>query len=752
MARGFYIAVCFALAVLSGGARAEDWLSWHGPHQDGRSDAVGIVAPDPAANLLWSVDLPGRGTPVVAGDRVFVWGYEGAGEGLAEVVAAFDLASGRELWRRRYRDFLSDIVYERYSIGAPSIDPETGNVYVVTSAGLMVALSRDGAPLWELDTGALYGRMTFPNGRTGAPLVVEDMVVLHAVTANWGREGPARDRLYAFDKRTGTLLWSSTPGVQPQDNSWSTPVTVPLPDGRLALVVGTGCGELVAVDARTGQPMWRAPFAKGGVNVTPAVSGSLVIASHAVENLDSTRTGGMFAFDATGPLEPAGEEGAPVLRSLAWRNDVVGFSSSPVLADGVLYQVAQAGELYAIDAASGAVLWSLPLGTEQLHASPVWADGELIVPMSSGHLLTVQVDRAGGRVVRDAALQGQLLGAPAIASGRVLVHSTSRLYAFGEARPIDPWRPQPPPEVRTGPAAQLRVRPAEVVLRPGESVAIQVDVLDAAGRVVQRLTPASVAPWVPPTAKVRSEMRATWANGRLTAPEDAGLTAGAFQVRVGDLVGTFRGRTVSGVPYRQDFEGFTATEPDARDSSQRFAWPPLPWIGARFKWDIRQTEGGLVLAKNMERVLFQRALTFIGHPDQRDYAMTVDVMSDGDARQMSVVGVIHQRYIIAVKGNQRALEVSSNQDRFKHAVPFVAQPGVWYRLHTEVSVGADGAATIRAKVWPRDQAEPEAWTLEVRHAEGHTQGAPGLFGFTPKSLHKVYIDNIAVDPLQGAAP
>jgi outer membrane protein assembly factor BamB len=753
MPRGGWVQIAALWALLApSGALAEDWLGWRGPQQDGRSTETALLAPDPSRSLLWSVDLPGRGTPVVAGDRVFVWGYEGVGEALSEVVAAYELTTGKELWKHRFRDFFSDIVYERYSIGAPSVDPETGNVYVVTSPGLLVAFTRDGQIAWQLDTGSLYGRMTFPNGRTGTPLVVEDLVIMHAVTANWGREGPARDRLYAFDKRTGTLVWASTPGTQPQDNSWSTPVVVPQADGRLALVLGTGCGHIAAVDARTGDPLWRAPMAKGGVNVSPVLFGDLVIATHGLENLDSTKTGGTFAFDMRGPLEPAGEEGAPVLRKLAWRNDVAGFSSSPVIADGVVYQVAQTGELNAIDAATGAVLWALPLGPEQIHASPVWADGHLIVPMSNSHLFTVKVDRAGGSVVSDVVLKGVPLGAPAVAWGRVLVHTTEELYVFGEARPITAWKPAPAPAVKAGPAARLRVRPAEVVLRPGESAAIEVDVLDAQGRLVERVSPGAVVPWIPPTAKVKSEMKASYANGRLTAPQDAGLTAGAFQVKVGALTGTFRGRTVSGVPYRQDFEAFSVTEPDPLDPAQRFGWPPLPWIGARFKWDIRQTPTGMVLGKTLDKVLFQRALTFIGHPDEHDYAMTVDVMSDGDARQMSVVGVLHQRYIIALKGNQRALEVSSNQDRFKHAVPFVVTPGTWYRLRTEVSVGADGVATIRARAWPRDQAEPAAWTLEVRHTEGHRQGAPGLFAFTPKSLHKVYVDNVVVEPMKGAAP
>ena len=62
------------------------------------------------------------------------------------------------------------------------------------------------AHLWEE-----FARLTFPNGRTGGPCVDGHLVIIHAITANWGKQGPARDRFYAFDKETGDLVWTSRP-------------------------------------------------------------------------------------------------------------------------------------------------------------------------------------------------------------------------------------------------------------------------------------------------------------------------------------------------------------------------------------------------------------------------------------------------------------------------------------------------------------------------------------------------------------
>ena len=79
---------------------AQDWNQWRGPS---RSGAAATFTP-PAAwpdrpNQVWKVHVGiGHASPVVAGERVYV--FARAGE--QEVVSARDLSSGRELWRQAY--------------------------------------------------------------------------------------------------------------------------------------------------------------------------------------------------------------------------------------------------------------------------------------------------------------------------------------------------------------------------------------------------------------------------------------------------------------------------------------------------------------------------------------------------------------------------------------------------------------------------------------------------------------------------
>jgi hypothetical protein len=196
-------------------------------------------------------------------------------------------------------------------------------------------------------------------------------------------------------------------------------------------------------------------------------------------------------------------------------------------------------------------------------------------------------------------------------------------------------------------------------------------------------------------------------------------------------------------PLRENFDEFTLTETNLEGTA--FAYPPLPWIGARFKFDVRGKDAGKVLAKTTDNRFFQRATVFMGTPDMKGYTIQADVMSDGNRRKMSEVGVIDQRYLIVLKGNEQKLEVNSNQERLRVDQDFKWLPNTWYRLKARVDRNGDGSAVVRAKAWKRDEPEPEAWTMEVAHKTAHQSGSPGLFGFSPQDM-RVYVDNVEVKP------
>ena len=752
-------------------------LHWRGENQNGTSNQINL--PDAVAiegdkaNLRWTLDVPGRGTAAIAeyadGPRLFVLGYPGEGAELTETIYCLDPDSGKQIWSRSYADFISDIVYNRYTIGGPTIDPETGNVFVQTSQGLVIALDRDGNELWQVSLMETYGKLTFPNGRTGVITIDGDLAIINCISTNWGSEGPARNRFYAFNKNTGKLAWSSTPGVGPpflSDSSFSTP-HIEDRQGYRVFYAGTGCGNLVCVNARTGQPMWRYQMSLGGVNSSPLIydngtpdvpADDLIIQVHGKENVGDSGRGYMIAIRADQALAMAtqsDEKPMVVDKDLVvWRNNNVNmFTSSPTIVDGVVYQCAMDGRLIAIDAKSGTTLWEKKLGASQLHASPLYADGRLYIPYWNDGLFILEPSRTepSDAEIKQTNLAGKCIGTASAWNGKLYVHSTDRLYCFGKKRGgVVVGEPGKPSSVNVGDASMLMVHPKEFVLRPGSSVALGTRAVDSKGNdAVTDAGSATFEKFIPPTAKVKVKLDATIDGNTITASDNNTPSAGAFKATSNNGSGTARGRVLPAPPYAFDFQKFELSLTDNTDAVA-YAHPPLPWIGARLKWQVRDdsTNPGKnqVLAKTLDRVLFQRSMIFMGHADDSDYTVQADVMSDGNRRGMSVVGVINQRYLIVLDGNKQAIEVSSNHNRIAETKPFKWSAKNWYTIKSKVVPNEDGTGTVYGKAWPKGEDEPADWTIEVKVPNCHKNGSPGIYGFSPQSKHRVYVDNVKVEP------
>ena len=729
----------------------KDWLFWRGPDGTGvskQTNLPGLLSLE-KESLLWTHEIQGGGVPVIAGGRAYQFGYYGVEDELQEALVCFDAASGNVLWERTHSDFISDIVYNRYGVGAPCVDPASGNVYFQTSPGLLIGYDSEGNKLWERSLMEELARLTFPNGRTGGPCVDGNLVIIHAITANWGKQGPARDRFYAFDKDTGDLVWSSTPGITPKDSSFSPLTFEDLPSGRRVFYSGTGCGHVVCIDARTGQPLWRFQMSYGGVNSGVVIHKDTIIAVHGKENTDSSTIGRMVAIQKPSSLPSLGEEIIILDReSEVWRNNAMeAFTSTPVYKDNRLYTTIKRGELICSDAENGEEIWTLKLAPDQVHASPTWADGKLYVPMFDGKVSVVKDKGDEGEIISQVQLEGSCLAAPSVAHGRVFIQSKKRLYCFGsdQVAPAFVSQQTVTPSSNTQ-AVSLQVVPAEFSLKSGNSLAFKVFSLDKNGRRIEEVKEGlSWEKWIPPTAKVQSEVDAEISSdGILVAEQDARLSAGALRVSKEGISGITRGRILQDLPYLENFEeGFSLTQKSSDDIP--FSYAPLSWLGARMRWQVQSFQGNLVAGNTLDRVLFQRAINFVGHKDMSNYTAEADVMTDGDRRTKSNIGLINQRYIFALIGNSQKLEVISNYDRFRHSVPFSFKTNIWYKLKTRVDILKDGTGMIRAKAWIKSSDEPDAWTIEVPHAVPHLHGAPGVYAMSPQSKKKVYFDNLSIN-------
>ena len=142
---------------------------------------------------------------------------------------------------------------------------------------------------------------------------------------------------------------------------------------------GSADGGLYAVEAATGKLRWRFD-AHGGVNSSPAVDGSSVYAVSLDGNLYAvdTATGkqrwafatqGEHRFTAPGVL---GTHPSSEIMPDPWDF----YTSSPTVAAGIVYFGSGDGNIYAVDASTGALRWSFKTG-DVVHSSPTVSDGTL---------------------------------------------------------------------------------------------------------------------------------------------------------------------------------------------------------------------------------------------------------------------------------------------------------------------------------------------------------------------------------------
>ena len=278
-----------------------DWPDWRGPDRDGISREKGL--PEKwsldGENLAWKAPYGGRSTPVVLGDHLYLENTAGKGETEQERLLCFNADTGKLLWEYKFNLFQSDVPAHRVAWASPAADPETGNVYVFGVNNLLTALTKDGKKLWERSITEEFSPFTTHGGRTVSPIIDGNLVIVSTPTSTWGTQGNRAQRFIALDKRTGDIVWISTPGGRPYDTSYA-PMNIVTINGTRLLMTGGADGAALAMKPQTGEPVWNLVIAKRGMNTGIVVNGKYAIVSHGDENLDGNEMGMIAAFDATG--------------------------------------------------------------------------------------------------------------------------------------------------------------------------------------------------------------------------------------------------------------------------------------------------------------------------------------------------------------------------------------------------------------------------------------------------------------------
>jgi outer membrane protein assembly factor BamB len=721
-----------ATAVLSGA----DWPDWRGPARTGASTETAL--PDKwspqGENLAWRVPIGGRSAPVVFGDRLYLQTSSGEGATLQERIICFNADTGKQLWEHRYNLFTSDVPPHRIAWSSPVVDTATGNVFAISGGGLLMSLSSAGKLLWERSLAEEFGMWTTHGGRMSSPVIDGDQVIVSGLTFLWGTSANGAHRFLSFDKTSGRTNYVSAPEGRPTDTIYANPFIANV-DGVRTFFSGGSDGAMHALKINTGEKIWSWRVSQRGLNTAALGIGDDMIVTHSEENIGSSEMGMVAAV-------PMAAKGDLTDKDARWltRGVQAGYAS-PVTDGERLYLLDNGAVLIAVDLKTGKPVWSEGLGTIA-KASPVYADGKLYIG-------TENTGDAGGKffIVRPTAAKAEILdqdwlgtpqkseliiASPIVARGRVYVTSMDSLYAIGpktasNAAASAPAKPASA-AAGSGPATTALVTPTELMLKPGESIALSVKLFDANGNPVSG---GGDATWT------LENLKGTVAGGKFTADPAAGAQAGVVKATVGGVNGASRIRVIPDLPWTYDFENSTEV--------------PTHWINATGKFAVRDLEGSKVLVKLAENpfAFAKRTRPFFGQTDLSDVTIEADVRAMERRRQMGDLGLVAQRYELVLFGSHGRLELQPWQPEVTRTqrVDFPWEKDKWYTMKLEVTNLDKGRVRARGKVWPKGQTEPAAWTIERIDPIGNTHGTAGIYADVPSNPaggSEVYYDNIKV--------
>jgi outer membrane protein assembly factor BamB len=426
-----------------------DWSQWRGPKFDGSSPAKNLPTEfGPDKNVLWKATLPGNAnnTAVVAGDKVFATAVDGNRK---MICLALDKKDGKVLWQKEAG--ISQIQPKGFEADVTSPSPVTDGktVWFLFGTGDLLAFDVDGKPLWARNLQREIGEWNVNWIYGSSPLLYKGKLylqVLHTDKPYKGTELPgaikypgdeAPSYLLALDPATGKELWRvtrPTDAVKETKESYGTPVPHTTAAGREEILI-VGGDAVTGHDPETGKEIWRFtgwdPAKEPYWRLIPSVvaGGGYVIAC-------APKGGPVMAIKEGGTGDVSQSHKA------WWSNGKDISSDVPVplyYQDHFFVLDAGGAKLTKVEPATGKAVWQIKLdGVKTVaRASPTGADGKVYCMNVAGDVWVV--DPADGKVLAKTSLGGNAKTAPARGSvaavdGMLLVRVGETLYAFGEKK------------------------------------------------------------------------------------------------------------------------------------------------------------------------------------------------------------------------------------------------------------------------------------------------------------------------------
>lgn len=397
--------LCALFASVALGKETGDWPGFRGPGFDGAELGSGQLADrrEVGLSLEWKVAIgPGYSGVAVVGERV-VASFQ-AGE--SDVVAAFEAATGRELWRvplgpaYRGHDGSHD-----GPIATPLILAET--VITLGPRGQLVGLAlADGRQLWRLELASAWKAQAPFYGFSSSPIAADGLALL-TVGAPEGR------MVVALEPGSGKVRWSH--GEERVD--YQSPALFEWGGRKVLLAVGRQ--HLLGLEPASGKLLWSHPHGGdeaeiGGAKAVPVPAGpGRVLLSHTVN-------------EAVLLEVSSGGDGSATVKEL-WKSRALANSYVvPVFHQGFFF--GYSGRILScVDAASGETKWRSRLPGDGFLTL---VDGHLVILTKAGSLhLAKASPESYQEVAALAVFGGQAWTAPSFAQGKLWLRGMGELAA-----------------------------------------------------------------------------------------------------------------------------------------------------------------------------------------------------------------------------------------------------------------------------------------------------------------------------------
>ena len=386
----------FALTLIP--ALAQDWPQWRGPNRDGAGSFNAPAAWPEQLQQRWKVEAGlGYATPLVVGDRVYMFSRQGE----EEVMQALEAATGKQIWRTAYAaPFQMFAATARHGPGPKSTPTfANGRLFSFGMSSIVTAYdAATGKQLWQKP--ATKGQPMYHTAMS--PVVDGNSVIIHVGGAN-------DTALTAFDVTNGNVRWTWT-GDSP---AYGSPIVADLGGTRQVIVFTNQ--NLVGVSMATGELLWRRPFTTPSNTTaqTPIIYRDMVI--------QAGRENGITAFRATRAASGWTTENV-------WQTKEVSLHmTNGVAIDGVLYGLSHlnSGQYFALDLNDGKVLWTSE-GRQAENAGMVRAGNTIFSLEHDGELVVFNASRTAFTPVRRYKVSTvETWSQPAVSGNRIFVKDVS---------------------------------------------------------------------------------------------------------------------------------------------------------------------------------------------------------------------------------------------------------------------------------------------------------------------------------------